>query len=109
MLTKPLKPAELFDAMKEHLPIEYLTKEEPAKSTGGKEAAGSPPLARLADLPEELKTDLSRLLDHGDLQGIEACVEKIRTLDPVAADALAEPLANFAFGSIAEALQSSKD
>ena len=109
MLTKPLKPAEIFGAMKDHLPIEYLTKEEPEKSTGGKEDAETPPLARLANLPEELKSDLSGLLDLGDLQGIKACVEKIRTLDPAVADALAEPLANFAFGSIAEALQSSKD
>ena len=107
MLTKPIKPAEIFHAMKEALDLEYHTKggettPELASPEASKEA---PPLRRLAEMPESLRDQLRQHIDLGDLNGIKATVEEIRAIDPAVAEALDEPLANFAFASIVEALQ----
>lgn len=105
VLMKPIKPGEVFGAMSQFLDLQYLTKDG-APSEVGDERGG---LGRLADLPGSVKDELRRCIDLGDLEGIGACVQEIRSSDPGLADALDAPLANFAFASIVDALNGTEE
>ncbi|MDF1861299.1 MAG: ATP-binding protein [Verrucomicrobiales bacterium] len=105
ILMKPLNPTEVFGAMADFLKLRYLLK---TGEEGVKSANNASSFDRLVDLPDAVKEKFQGCIDLGDLDGIGACVEEIRSIDPTLADALAEPLANFAFGSIAAAMKNSE-
>ncbi len=106
VLMKPIKSGEIFAAMRDHLGIDYEVKGgKVAEVTIQNEETGGDAFRRLSEMPEELRERFLKALDLGDLSAIEGIVEEIRQLDPAIAGSLSDPLANFAFASIAEALR----
>lgn len=104
---KPIKSGEIFAAMRDHLGIDYEVKGgiNPATTPELTEESSEDAFARISELPNQLKERFRQSLDLGDLAAIKGIVAEIRELDPTVAESLSEPLANFAFASIAEALQ----
>ncbi|MCB1089547.1 MAG: response regulator, partial [Verrucomicrobiae bacterium] len=108
VLMKPARPAELFDAMARFLQVRYLTRETAGEASTGASGGGAS-LSGLGRLPEALQRRLRECIDLGDLDGIKSCVTEIRDLDPEVAEALTEPLANFAFERIVNAMDETRE
>ncbi|MCB1093891.1 MAG: hypothetical protein KDL87_20290, partial [Verrucomicrobiae bacterium] len=90
------------------LQVRYLTRETAGEASTGASGGGAS-LSGLGRLPEALQRRLRECIDLGDLDGIKSCVTEIRDLDPEVAEALTEPLANFAFERIVNAMDETRE
>jgi DNA-binding NarL/FixJ family response regulator len=95
-IRKPYKDVEILDALTKHLEVRFVYEEEPKSATG---AAPLDP-ALLADLPDELLTELKQALMRIDIGAVNRAIEEIQAHHPSLADALEAVARDLQFGRI---------
>ena len=101
-LTKPYRPAEIFEAMERQLGVRYrrAEKSEPV-------GAARPALSRaaLAALPDAVREELRTAVVTLDLAGMSKVVDKVAQYDPELSSVLAQHARTYSFTAILNVLR----
>jgi CheY-like chemotaxis protein len=93
---KPYRYDKILDTLTKNLGVRFLYAEETTPAA----AAGSLDAVALADLPDELLSDLEQALIRIDIDAVNRAIEAIRGHNPHLADALAAVAGDLQYGRI---------
>lgn len=104
---KPVREADIFDAIETHLGVHYLYEEGERQKTKGKRQALKEILTptALAAVPSELFTSLERAITQLDMKEIARTIEIIKTHNAAVAEALATSAKQYKYREILSALR----
>jgi len=105
-ISKPYRPAEVFDAMARHLGVRYTYRETPAVPEAGPLVALNP--ESLASLPKDVREELAVAVVGLDVGQIAEVIHRISALDPALAIELSNYTNRFAYTPILQALRNNQ-
>ena len=107
LVRKPFQEAEIFDAMEKHLGVRYIYDEGEEKKEKGERESLKDALTpeALAQLPDDLITELKQATIDLDVGLIKAIIERIGELNATVADALAELVKDYQYDKILALIQ----
>ncbi len=102
IVSKPFKETEIFKVMEKYLGVRYVYEDSMEQGAKSKEQLYKDILTpeTLAELPNDLLTELKQATIELDVDSIQAIIERIRELNGPAADGLAYLVKDFQFDKL---------
>ncbi len=102
LVRKPFKEAEIFEAMARHLDLRYVYEDGKGHPAGrnSKPSRNTLSAEALAELPGDLRKELKQAIIDLDIDLIQNIIERVRHLDGMTGDGLADLADDFQFDRI---------
>jgi len=111
VVKKPVREAELFETIREHLGIRYVYEEDEKSKVQSPKSKVEDVLTpdALAALPNDVLMQLEQATDRSDVQLVLNIIEEIRSYNSALADALAHLANEFDYDEILRLIQEAKE